>query len=136
MPEYNSGDLQRATRLQFGPLRLPAEITRSTRTIRLFMTYLDQPPTQAAIMAIAFQKGRKAAVQAGRALESLLEVGVPGIHEELCYLVARAPFLQTVNYYAWQIDDENIIPEEALLGDDVIKASIRAYHAWVRSLGR
>ena len=131
--------LDRTIQLNSGPLRLPRSIIIEQRTIRLFMAYLGREVTQDAILNIAGERfGAKEhhRDKARRALGTLAEVGIPGLHEDLCRLVARAPALKVVVFWAAMMNDTDILPEQALIPQSVIDACMETYHHWVETLSR
>ena len=127
-------------RLSQGPLRLPRSITAAQGTIRLFMAYLCQTPTQNAIRAIAnggLYKGVEAySRELEDAIQTLLRVGIPRNYDDLCRLIAHTPALQTVCSFAWQANDPLNLPAQALIPREVIEACVVAYHDWVLALSK
>lgn len=132
-------EFERINRMSKGPLELPSKITAARKTIRLFMAYLGQRVVQEAIVDFATSNGWVAKKDVGKVRENirlLTEIGVPRNHDELCYLVARAPALDRVALWAWHMDNENIMPEKARLAHDITASCLKTYHKWVKSQSR
>jgi hypothetical protein len=118
-----------------GPKRLPKEVTREARTLRLFVTYLCRPATERELLL-----GERSAEDRTRLKDCLGELSRLSVIQEqrlfLRHLVMCAPALNYMVSRAWTIRNKRILPEEAIPSYDCCEACTQAYHAWVRQISR